>query len=263
MPLPSSGQISLNDIHVEAGGTSLSEAGINDADIRGLLSPTPASESEMAFSDWYGASSAASFKGSILAANGISIANISFANVNTIAAVGDLCIIAVASDGTLDTPQITVTGMTATILNATNSSVPGWLFAYGFRQSGDSNTIGFSASGQDGQGISSVFSVFGGVSSLTNYSFLQSSGVPDPPNLVSASPTKLIVTTAHLDDDYILMTAPSGYTLAGANRETEGGRNYSAVAVAYKITNTSQAENPGQFGGGGNDAYAVYTLRFA
>lgn len=56
MPLPSSGQLTLNDIHVEAGGTSLSEAGINDADIRGLLSPTPNSGDEMEFSDWYGAS---------------------------------------------------------------------------------------------------------------------------------------------------------------------------------------------------------------
>lgn len=56
MPLPSSGQLTLDDIHVEAGGTSLSEAGINDADIRGLLSPTPNSGDEMEFSDWYGAS---------------------------------------------------------------------------------------------------------------------------------------------------------------------------------------------------------------
>jgi len=56
MPLPNAGQIDLNAMHVEAGGTSATEAGINDADIRGLLNPTPNSGSQMDFADWYGAS---------------------------------------------------------------------------------------------------------------------------------------------------------------------------------------------------------------
>ena len=58
MGLQSSGQISLDDIHVEAGGSSGSEATINDSDIRSLLNPTPASGSELEFADFYGASSA-------------------------------------------------------------------------------------------------------------------------------------------------------------------------------------------------------------
>ena len=37
MALQSSGQISLNDIHVEAGGSSGSLASINDSDIRDLI----------------------------------------------------------------------------------------------------------------------------------------------------------------------------------------------------------------------------------
>ena len=37
MPLPSSGQITINEIHVEAGGGSGSEATINDADIRAMI----------------------------------------------------------------------------------------------------------------------------------------------------------------------------------------------------------------------------------
>lgn len=37
MPLQTSGAISLNDIHVEAGGTSGTQASINDADIRALI----------------------------------------------------------------------------------------------------------------------------------------------------------------------------------------------------------------------------------
>ena len=55
MALQSSGQISLNDIHVEAGGSSGTQAGINDSDIRGLIGASSATEME--FADFYGASS--------------------------------------------------------------------------------------------------------------------------------------------------------------------------------------------------------------
>jgi len=37
MALQSSGAISLNDIHIEAGGSSGSNCSINDADIRALV----------------------------------------------------------------------------------------------------------------------------------------------------------------------------------------------------------------------------------
>ena len=54
MALQSSGQISLNDLHVEAGGTSGTQASMNDTDIRGLLNA--AANSQMTFSSFYGAS---------------------------------------------------------------------------------------------------------------------------------------------------------------------------------------------------------------
>lgn len=54
MALPSSGTISLNQIHVEAGGSSGSLASINDSDIRGLIGK--GSAVSMSFSEWYGAS---------------------------------------------------------------------------------------------------------------------------------------------------------------------------------------------------------------
>jgi hypothetical protein len=54
MPLQTSGAISLNDIHVEAGGTSGTQASINDTDIRGLI--YKAGGTTMSFSEWYGAS---------------------------------------------------------------------------------------------------------------------------------------------------------------------------------------------------------------
>lgn len=55
MALQSSGAISLNDIHVEAGGTSGTQASMNDTDIRALINK--ASNTAVSFSEYYGASS--------------------------------------------------------------------------------------------------------------------------------------------------------------------------------------------------------------
>ena len=55
MALQTSGAISLNQIHVEAGGSSGSAVSMNDADVRGLISK--GSGASMAFNEWYGASS--------------------------------------------------------------------------------------------------------------------------------------------------------------------------------------------------------------
>jgi len=54
MALQTSGAISLNDMHVEAGGSSGSQVSINDTDIRGLIGK--GSGAQMSFSEWYGAS---------------------------------------------------------------------------------------------------------------------------------------------------------------------------------------------------------------
>lgn len=54
MALQTSGPISLNDIHVEAGGTSGTQASLNDSDIRGLINK--ASGAQNSFSEYYGAS---------------------------------------------------------------------------------------------------------------------------------------------------------------------------------------------------------------
>lgn len=51
MTLPSSGAISLNDMHIEAGGSSGTLCSINDSDIRALIGK--ASGVQMSFSEWY------------------------------------------------------------------------------------------------------------------------------------------------------------------------------------------------------------------
>ena len=54
MALQSSGAISLNEIHIEAGGSSGTTASINDSDIRDLIDKS--SGATMSFNEWYGAS---------------------------------------------------------------------------------------------------------------------------------------------------------------------------------------------------------------
>ena len=55
MALQTSGAISLNQIHVEAGGSSGTTASLNDTDIRALIGK--GSGATMSFNEWYGASS--------------------------------------------------------------------------------------------------------------------------------------------------------------------------------------------------------------
>jgi len=67
MTLPSSGQITINQIHVEAGGTSGTQVSINDADVRDLIGK--GSTGQNGFGEYYGVSAAAptaTYKGRIL-----------------------------------------------------------------------------------------------------------------------------------------------------------------------------------------------------
>jgi len=67
MPLPSSGAISLNQIHVEAGGSSGTTASLNDADIRAMIGKS--SGAVNSFNNYYSVSAAApsaTYKGRIL-----------------------------------------------------------------------------------------------------------------------------------------------------------------------------------------------------
>ena len=62
MALQNSGAISLDDIHVEAGGTSGTSASINDSDIRDMIDKSDGAEAS--FQEYYGASSQTHVAGS-------------------------------------------------------------------------------------------------------------------------------------------------------------------------------------------------------
>jgi hypothetical protein len=57
--IPTSGAISLNQMHTEVGGASGAQVSLNDPDIRGLIGK--ASGATMSFSEWYGASASTSY----------------------------------------------------------------------------------------------------------------------------------------------------------------------------------------------------------
>ena len=264
MALQSSGQITLNDIHVEVGGTSGTQASLNDADIRGLINSS--SSSEIQLTDFYGASNAAEF---MFATSGTANSDhddisypIGFYGTGTLQN-GDLIIAAVSSDNTLTgAPTGPSQMINIDAIAASGISYPGHYVEYGYYNTSMGNYLQFNGNPTGGAAISGCVAVFRNAGSLQNSNYkYRNPGLPDPDNLSSASPTKLIVLTAHLNRDAINMTAPTGYTLATA-KYRQWGSYGSSTAIAYKITNTSQAEDAGAFGGNASDANWAYAFRF-
>jgi hypothetical protein len=70
MALPSSGAISLNQMHVEAAGSGASETSVslNDSDIRGLINK--GSATGMNFAEWYGSNSVESVSFDLIGGGG-------------------------------------------------------------------------------------------------------------------------------------------------------------------------------------------------
>tara|TARA_B100001093_G_scaffold461265_1_gene475590 strand:+ start:511 stop:1167 length:657 start_codon:yes stop_codon:yes gene_type:complete len=67
MALPSSGAISLNEIHIEAGGSSGSQVSMNDADVRDIKEISSGAASS--FNNFYGAKAPFTFTGTVGADN--------------------------------------------------------------------------------------------------------------------------------------------------------------------------------------------------
>lgn len=80
MPLQSSGAISLNDIHVEAGGTSGTTVSLNDSDIRSLGG---VASGAIDFADFYGASNVSTFNSFSYATERADQASISIGQTNS------------------------------------------------------------------------------------------------------------------------------------------------------------------------------------
>ena len=82
MPLPGSGQITIDQIHIEAGGSSASQAAINDADIRDMNAK--GSGSQNAFNEYYGVSATApvaTYKGRTLTTGTVSYTHLTLPTI--------------------------------------------------------------------------------------------------------------------------------------------------------------------------------------
>jgi hypothetical protein len=177
-------------------------------------------------------------------------------DVLSIASPGDLVVIAFSYAAEQRYPQWR--GMSfSNIYNGTNSTSPGAFVGYRFVQAGDANPYN-DLDAEYWLGLSVVASVFSGVSSFVNSALsFNTIGIPNPPSLTASG--GLWIATGHLDDDAVTMTAPSGWELSGAT--SYAGSDNSSTAIAYKIAEQT-SDDPGGFGGGGNDAWRAVTAVF-
>ena len=297
MVLPSSGQITLDQIHVEAGGTTQTLATIDDADIRGLLSPTPASGAEQGFDDYYGASAVSlSLQGSTENMSTSAALDTAISSTNPInltglsIGVGDLVVFGASARGTMDS-SVTWTGMTlSNYMSTTNSlyNAPARLIYIGNWQSGNSNPYISNVMTYDGTRISNCTAVFRDAGSViqnavsdqqvTNASSWAISGQNLSSYSGSSTPAG-IITVLMIETDNALVnedaggtttiTAPSGYTLARATQSWNSkGEKGTCFAIAYKVTTSTAAETIGNWGFGtrweeydGLNNYSVASFR--
>jgi len=103
MGLPTIGALSLNAIHVEAGGTSGTLCSINDSDIRGLIGK--AASQPMGFDEWYGASA-----DSPIVATGGTISTSGNTKFHTFTSSGNFVVTAVAEGSFSNTINVFVLG---------------------------------------------------------------------------------------------------------------------------------------------------------
>jgi|DEB0MinimDraft_10_1074344.scaffolds.fasta_scaffold05798_4 hypothetical protein len=177
-------------------------------------------------------------------------------DVLSIASPGDLVVIAFSfSRGGRN---VRWEGMSfSNIYNQSSQSDPGWFVGYRFVQAGDANPWN-DHDDEYWEGLSVVASVFRGVSSFVNSAVAFANiGMPNPPSLTASG--GLWIATGHLDDDPVTMTAPVGWELSGA--EDRSGSQSSSTAIAYKIAEQT-SDDPGGFGGGGNDVWRAVTAVF-
>ena len=237
MPLQSSGAISLNQIHVEAGGTSGTTASINDSDIRGLISK--ASGVTMSFSEWYGASAVAT----PTFINSTSNNNPESDNVviSITAPTGSNAFIGVAQD--TSTTNISLSG-SPTNINPSNLT-GGTRKAQGFYKASPGTTaIGFQATRHSivGMGFANVTSLAQNVSSATT-----STGTVSVTRTTATNKTFIGLAASHASSDNDSIPNFSGYTAerkTGNNEELRGG-----AGVAYKHGTGSSVTYTHAYGG--------------
>lgn len=279
MALQTSGQISLNDIHLEAGGTTGTQAGLNDSDIRDLIGKGSGAQS--AFSEFYGASSSMALK-AVQTYNDVTSLNSirTFDVVNMGVSPGDLVIIMKqgAFQGVYQN-DAGFSGMADMTLQPFSnvfgdtyqdySQSPGRIAYSGFWQSGDTNPYEVGNTSQK-YGCALV-AIFSGTTGSFVYRGSQRTSSDISPRLLdvpaTSSACKGVLHGYHCKGGTSSMsihtTPPPGFTLvANAYHNTsDGWRNQMGLCFKTDEVGTAIAYDDERWSGGSNYRWFQLTSR--
>lgn len=89
-----------------------------------------------------------------------------------------------------------------------------------------------------------------------------STGMPNPPSITTITNNALVLAVGAMDDDASAgaATAPSGYDNLTAAETADTATNNATVFLASKLVVTAGAEDPGSFGGTGDDQWWAHTF---
>jgi len=163
MPLPSSGSISLNQIHVEAGGSSGSQASLNDADIRAMIGKS--SGASNAFSEYRGVSAAqpsVSYRGRTLTTgNGFPAGSVSLSSGTKVVVV---CLQLGGGSSTycnLGSTSMTLASKMGTVAPVTGIWAGIWTSAIYYVETSTSGSVYISGNGGSGRSCATVYEITG------------------------------------------------------------------------------------------------------
>jgi len=163
MPLPSSGSISLNQIHIEAGGSSGSQASLNDADIRAMIGKS--SGASNAFSEYRGVSASqpsVSYRGrTATTGNGFPQGYVSLSSGTKVVVV---CLQLGGGSSTycnLGSTSLTLASKMGTLAPVSGIWGGVWTSAIYYTQTSASGSVYISGNGGSGRSCATVYEITG------------------------------------------------------------------------------------------------------
>ena len=163
MPLPSSGAISLNQIHVEAGGGNNSNCTINDSDIRAMIGKS--SSASNAFSEYRGVSASqpsVSYRGRTLTTgNGFPGGYVSLSSGTKVVVV---CLQLGGGSSTycnLGSTSLTLASKMGTLAPVSGIWGGVWTSAIYYTQTSTSGSVYINGNGGGGRSVATIYEITG------------------------------------------------------------------------------------------------------
>jgi hypothetical protein len=166
---------------------------------------------------------------------------------------GDLCIVAIASDGSLGS---TSSSGWSTLYS--DSSESGGVFGtilYKVMGSTPDTSIAITGISTASAAVAHAWRNVGIYTQNVGYA-KDTTGNPDGPSTVTLGTNETVLVFGFLDDDAVTMTAPSGYTNSVF---TSSGSGVSIGLVSKTISTAGTSEDPAAFGGTGTDSWLAVT----